>query len=253
VKRRALKFALFLLLVVGGAIVNVAMGIVLASRQPRLHIIPQFPDRRFQYWPVAEAAAADRDWLDSMGWQPSERWEFEFRLQSWSFSDRRGLAYRVVGELGRFVMPTDGRGFAGSFMDEIRPAFREVRSGWPALSLRGRISNLKSMIDTQMGRTDWQPKSRMVKAERIQFPGPDPAYSAWIVPTAPIWPGFAINTVFYAGLLWMLFAAPFALRRWRRIRRGLCPKCAYPVGTSDKCTECGAAVAARPGNAACAL
>jgi hypothetical protein len=59
-------------------------------------------------------------------------------------------------------------------------------------------------------------------------------------PLYPIWPGFAINTVFYAGVLWLLFAGPFALRRRRRIRRGLCPKCAYPVGTSDVCTECGA-------------
>ena len=61
-------------------------------------------------------------------------------------------------------------------------------------------------------------------------------------PTEFLWPGFAINTVFYAVILWLLFAAPFALRRRRRIRRGLCPKCAYPVGTSDVCTECGARV-----------
>jgi hypothetical protein len=59
----------------------------------------------------------------------------------------------------------------------------------------------------------------------------------------PIWPGFAINTVFYAAVLWLLFAAPFALRRRRRIKRGLCPQCAYPVGASPVCTECGAAVA----------
>jgi hypothetical protein len=64
----------------------------------------------------------------------------------------------------------------------------------------------------------------------------------WIRQATPLWPGFAINTVFYAGLLWLLFAAPFALRRRRRIKRGLCPKCAYPVGASDVCTECGAAV-----------
>jgi hypothetical protein len=66
-----------------------------------------------------------------------------------------------------------------------------------------------------------------------------------LLPYAPMWPGFAINTLFYAGTLWLLFAAPFALRRRRRIKRGLCPKCAYPIGrggTSDVCTECGAAV-----------
>jgi hypothetical protein len=58
----------------------------------------------------------------------------------------------------------------------------------------------------------------------------------------PLWPGFAINTIFYAAILWMLFAAPFALRRRRRIKRGLCPKCAYPVGARDVCTECGASL-----------
>ena len=43
--------------------------------------------------------------------------------------------------------------------------------------------------------------------------------------------------------MWLLFAAPFALRKRRRIKRGLCPKCAYPVGTNERCTECGATVA----------
>ncbi len=58
-------------------------------------------------------------------------------------------------------------------------------------------------------------------------------------PLQPIWPGFAINTILYAVILWLLFATPFALRRWRRMRRGLCAKCAYPVGESAVCTECG--------------
>jgi predicted amidophosphoribosyltransferase len=52
----------------------------------------------------------------------------------------------------------------------------------------------------------------------------------------------AINTLFYAAILWLLFAAPFALLRWRRIKRGLCPACAYPVGTRDLCSECGTPV-----------
>ena len=58
-------------------------------------------------------------------------------------------------------------------------------------------------------------------------------------PMRPIWPGFAINTIFYAAILWLLFFAPFLLRRRRRIKRGLCPKCAYPVGTNERCPECG--------------
>ena len=62
------------------------------------------------------------------------------------------------------------------------------------------------------------------------------------LPQKPIWPGFAINTVFYAAIVWVLFAVPGYVKRRRRIKRGLCPTCAYPVGASEKCSECGAAV-----------
>jgi hypothetical protein len=64
-------------------------------------------------------------------------------------------------------------------------------------------------------------------------------------PLRPIWPGFAINTVLYAAILYMLLAAPFALRRWRRIKRGLCPKCGYDLrgrgnaADAATCPECG--------------
>ena len=67
--------------------------------------------------------------------------------------------------------------------------------------------------------------------------------------TELLWPGFAINTVFYAFILWLLFAGPFVLRRRRRIRRGLCPKCGYDLrGSKDAsaCPECGASVAPSP-------
>src|SRR5436190_4878533 len=64
-------------------------------------------------------------------------------------------------------------------------------------------------------------------------------YSVRILPLEPIWPGFAINTIFYAAILWLLVAAPFALLHRIRARRGQCPACAYPVGTSNICTECG--------------
>jgi hypothetical protein len=61
------------------------------------------------------------------------------------------------------------------------------------------------------------------------------------LPLSPLWPGFAINTLFYAVVVWLIFAAPFKFRRWRRVRRGLCVKCAYDLRgiDSDKCPECG--------------
>ena len=78
---------------------------------------------------------------------------------------------------------------------------------------------------------------------RLQVPG-----GQYTAPQGALWPGFAINTVFYAVVLWLMFAAPFALRRRRRIRRGLCPKCAYDLRGSINatvCPECGAAAKAR--------
>ena len=58
-------------------------------------------------------------------------------------------------------------------------------------------------------------------------------------PLRPIVPGFLLNTLFYAAVLWLLIPGPFTLRRFIRVKRGLCPKCAYPVGESDACSECG--------------
>lgn len=60
-----------------------------------------------------------------------------------------------------------------------------------------------------------------------------------VLPMRPIFSGFALNALVYAAAAWLLFALPFAWRRRRRIRRGLCGACAYPFGASPVCTECG--------------
>jgi hypothetical protein len=66
-----------------------------------------------------------------------------------------------------------------------------------------------------------------------------------ILPLCPLWPGFAVNTLFYAGVLWVMSCGPFVLRRMIRRRHGRCPACAYPIGQSPVCTECGAALTPR--------
>ncbi len=70
-------------------------------------------------------------------------------------------------------------------------------------------------------------------------------FTARVLPFGLIWPGFAGNTLFYSILLSLLFAGPFVLQRLIRLRRGLCPKCAYPMGESAVCTECGQALPSR--------
>ncbi|MCH7849745.1 MAG: hypothetical protein IIB53_15465 [Planctomycetes bacterium] len=74
-------------------------------------------------------------------------------------------------------------------------------------------------------------------------------WEAWLItdtrPLAvlPIWPGFGINTLFYATILWLLSFGPFTARRFIRNKRGHCIKCGYDLGHADHraCPECGAA------------
>ncbi len=60
------------------------------------------------------------------------------------------------------------------------------------------------------------------------------------LPIQPTWPGFAVNTLFYAGLLWLPFA-PRVLRPYVRRRCGRCLNCGYDLrgDLAQGCPECG--------------
>ncbi len=75
---------------------------------------------------------------------------------------------------------------------------------------------------------------------RLGIPGP---WGEPFLPKAVVWPGFAVNTLFYAAILWLLIPGPFALRRLVRRRHGLCPACGYDMKHAKHdqgCPECGA-------------
>jgi hypothetical protein len=115
--------------------------------------------------------------------------------------------------------------------------------GWPLKSLDGEIWSVEQIQHKERVSL----RGRVVRnglVAGIRQPRDDFGYitaKGVLAPIRPLWPGFAINTVFYAAVLWVLCAAPFALRKWRRIRRGLCPKCGYDLrgSTSQTCPECG--------------
>ncbi len=65
------------------------------------------------------------------------------------------------------------------------------------------------------------------------------------LPLRPLWPGFALDTVFFAAVSGVILFGWRGLVRRRRLRRGRCPACAYPIGSSAVCTECGEALAGR--------
>lgn len=107
----------------------------------------------------------------------------------------------------------------------------QVAVGWPflALTFKGRRPPVSSEYK-------WSDALLIGASKRNP--------NAWPLPLRPIWPGFLINTVIYAALLWLI---PLLVRygwvslvtRHMRKSHGLCPNCAYPRGSSDICTECG--------------
>ena len=117
--------------------------------------------------------------------------------------------------------------------------------GWPAFTLRGRVictDGVDLRGDEPVSTRDFQVRTAQVI--RALPPNSLDVDELRFVPICPIWPGFAINTILYAAILWLPFAALGRFRRRRRIKRGLCPKCAYDLrgGNHAACPECGKAV-----------
>ncbi len=79
-----------------------------------------------------------------------------------------------------------------------------------------------------------------VATERAQYVHPD-VWTLRMLPLRPIFPGFLINTLFYALVLWLLWSAPFVTRRLIRRRRGNCIRCGYDLRHAEHaaCPECG--------------
>jgi hypothetical protein len=117
---------------------------------------------------------------------------------------------------------------------------RSYRAGWPLLALQTR--------DQYPPRHAWNPR----------FLTPDIWINSWeqglgitgnirhgqiTLPLLPRWPGFAVNTLLYATVAWLLAATIATGRRSLRARRGRCRQCGYLLNGFAQCPECGAHVA----------
>ena len=70
--------------------------------------------------------------------------------------------------------------------------------------------------------------------------GPDIAKRRRL-PIMPLWPGFAINTIFYTIILWLPIGGRSVLRRHLRRRGGRGLRCGYDLrgDFAGGCPECG--------------
>ena len=125
--------------------------------------------------------------------------------------------------------------YRGKWPDRAEYADR-IRHGWPMLSLE------RSMWWVSPGQQ--RTKLGPIHKGRLQLPRFIDPWSR-LLPYHVLPRGFMANTLVYAITLWLVTIGPFALRRFLRVRRGLCPKCAYPMRESAVCSECGAELPAR--------
>jgi len=196
-KRRVLTILLFLLLVSGGAIVNVAVAWSLAVVQSST-VLTKFVG--------APVSIDEPHWLAYVHHRPGACY-IEGRAV---IRDRLGDADRPRWSITA-TTPTD--------RDLLhRCEIREYARGWPTLSQYYRWRRAGPGGDELQ--SGWQ--IAWLTRWRIQQEGN-------VLPLTAIWPGFLLNTLFYAIVLWLLIPGPFALRRHIRRKRGRCPKCGYDL------------------------
>ena len=220
VKRRLLIAAVFLL---AGAVVNVAMAWGCATW---VDVSRDYQAAERSY----SQPASDQTWTtEELSVVGAMRICFTRRI-------RHGVPTTSVATIdvpnwSRLAVPSDALQEHGH--EEIVVDAR----GWPWLSMCSRVDfTTTTALLKVMSSSLWlEPSPR----------GKVPYLSMRVLPLRPIWPGFAVNTAFYAAILWLLIPGPFVLRRFIRLKRVLCPACAYPRGESGVCSECGKALTER--------
>ncbi len=221
-RRRLPTIAIFLL---AGAVVNVAVAWVILWKKDWTTVWPaQRQDGDVWHWP----RDVPTHWPDMA--------ETFVRAEGFGVL---GLSYHA----GRRLSDAGRESFG----------LATFRAGWPMLGLAWE---------------NWQEGAfwlNMTFAERpgfIERSDGHPAQSWWVwgipvelsthygavgtqmrnhLPIRPSWSGFAVNTLFYALILWLAVCGSFALRRLMRQRRRLCLACGYDLrhAEHEACPECG--------------
>jgi hypothetical protein len=208
-KRRFVKLLLLLLLFSGGgAIINVAVAWGCAYLS--------------DVWLGEEVNTDVADWMSLWNRRATNNWN--------SIQNPMGYRLAAPGVALDHVSDESSSGLFG-------PSLTEYRCGWPFLALATIHRN--SILEAK----GWQFAVVFEGSHNWGY-----GLHMLVLPVEPIWPGFAINTVFYAAVLWVLIAGPGAVRRLVRRRRGRCTRCGYDLrgqvaasGFNGKivCPECG--------------
>lgn len=191
----------------------------------------------------------------TLGRLRAEQYEREERLAKSGVTPPETYLSRVFVGPGTRLMVVEEDNQGQSLVREQQAA------GWPMLALEaqqisGRRVQTTTKWGARMGTLDLEFPALPINA----FPAAAPIGAATapavvappltvsvaprqkadhLLPLRPMWPGFAINTLAYAVAAWLLSLMFAIVMRTQRRLRHRCGHCAYPVGVSPVCTECG--------------
>lgn len=118
--------------------------------------------------------------------------------------------------------------------------------GWPFLSLE-RLELLTFGGNEECKKFQAYFLERFPSSGAIQVPSSLALSGSTFLPAHPIWPGFALSTIFYAAICAAILIIPGRLRARSRAAAGLCPTCAYPTSpNTPTCPECGTQLSSPP-------
>ena len=228
-KRHLLIVAIFLL---AGAVVNFAGAAYCALYVVGVELHDVWPN----VWCPEPASQADMRWVNARGWKPQRGDDSAVTVGQLTAP---GITRREYFEVSRaFFEKKQGGGGTGGFISFAA----HTRTGLPLKSFEAEEWLIQELW-TVRGDIVYECSGGVRVEVEVDIGGPIDLPRP--LPLRPVLIGFVANTVFYAAVLWLLIPGPFVLRRFIRIRRGLCPACAYPRGESDVCSECGKAIPSR--------
>ena len=229
--RRVLSILLFLLF---GAVINVAVAWAVAGMRGPLWFL-SVPDEKVYAGSSHASAPCWGTWVyRSHGAKCVAQSAFsEERLASIG-SPLTVITDRVPSWSRSHARPTPAE--AGA--EYPVPDFAELAYGWPRLPAFFEMRTTRRYREGKPA--ELESVAYGLPIGSAQFRG-----STWknahALPLRPIWSGLAINTLFYAALLWVGFCGPFALRRHVRRKCGRCITCGYDLrgDLAAGCPECG--------------
>lgn len=175
-------------------------------------------------------SASEQAEFRTLGWTPRPVTRRDMvsevaALERISFARREIVWYERARYTGNGLICGNG------WPDDLLLAQR-LEAGWPFRCLYATRSELEQESHGALC-PDWLP----TVPDALEFRPVAP-----LLPYRPLWLGFGANTFIYFAAANLLLLGPRTLVRARRRSRGLCPTCAYPIGLSRVCTECGRAV-----------